>query len=201
MAFQTTPQGVEVVIKGRCGGEPIVNVHHVDVHTDVTVGVMNNVLTAYEDWATASFLPLLSDQYTLEQIVVKDISVADGIEVTNTYTTGNTGGSTAPAIANNVALVSSLRTIRTGRSFRGRMYWGGIPKDVQDTPTTVTTIYATAVQGAIQDLIDALEAIGYTLSVLSRVALGVKRATGLLTEIVSIVQNLITDSQRRRDGN
>ncbi len=201
MAFQSTPNGVEVVIKGSQEGIPVVNVHHINVGATPTPTDLDNIRNIYSTWMTGTVLVGLHNTYTLNSITAKDIEVADGPESTIAFTTGNVGtvgGDPTPA---NAAIVASLRTARTGRSFRGRTYFGAIPDNQLADPHNVLTSYAGAVAGWVDTLITALDTAGYALSVLSRVAAGVLRVTGLLSEVVQVITDTKVDSQRRRTAN
>jgi hypothetical protein len=66
---------------------------------------------------------------------------------------------------------------------------------------TVSGAAAASLANAGAQLIAALNAIGVVLSVLSRVANGVQRITGILSAITSLIVDTRLDSQRRRDAN
>jgi len=200
MPFVPTPNGLECVIKMTQQGVPVVNVYHFDAGHSITITDVNAVLTAMDTWLTNQFAPLVSSTITFDEIVVTDISVANGIQGSIIPTTATGGAAGTPAAAN-AALVVSQRTNFTGRSFRGRTYIGGLTQTVQVTSHEVTTTYVAAVVVAWQNLITTLQTAGYVLSVLSKVALGVSRAAGILTEIVGLVVNTTIDSQRRRTAN
>jgi hypothetical protein len=113
----------------------------------------------------------------------------------------NTGLGIGVAGAANAAVVASLRTGVAGRSFRGRTFIGALPASVLTTAQTISGASANIYNDMITDLIDALTGISATLSVLSRIANGVFRVVGLLTEIIEVIVNTNIDSQRRRTAN
>jgi len=200
MAFVPTPQGVETVLKMTQQGVPVVNVYHFDVGHSVTLADLQGINAAMDAWLTSDFAPLVSSTVAFDSIVSTDISVANGMQDLQIPTTANGGAGGTPTAAN-AALVVSWRTPFSGRSFRGRTYIGGLTQTVQTTSHEVTTTYQAAVVASFQNLITALQTAGYVLSVLSKVALGVQRVTGILTEIVGFITNTTIDSQRRRTGN
>lgn len=201
MAFQAVPNGVEVVFNATQNSVPIVNVYHVQTPSAIDDTVLLEISEVFFDWWQTSCQAALHNSYVLNTIVAKDLSVANGHEVVTILTTDNTGGAGDDPAAANAALVLSWRTANTGRSFRGRSYMGGLPNavlaDAQHMGTGETAAWATRAA----DLIDALETAGYVLAVLSRVAAGVQRITGLLTQIISVVVDTKLDSQRRRTAN
>ena len=181
-------------------GVPVVNVFHFDAGHSITPTDLNNVNIAMDAWITANFAPLVSSTVTFDQLIATDISVANGAQDILVPTTA-TGGAAGTPTAANAALVVSQRTGFTGRSFRGRTYIGGLTQTVQVTSHEVTTTYAAAVITAWQNLITNLTLAGYVLSVLSKVALGVSRAAGILSEVITVIVNTTIDSQRRRTAN
>jgi hypothetical protein len=200
MPFIPTADALEVVVKMTQQGVPVVNVYHVDVGAAPTISIINTVLGIFDTWITGSFAPLVSSTITFDEIVATDISVANGLQgsIVPATATGGAGGTPAAA---NAALVVSQRSNLSGRSFRGRTYIGGLTQTVQVTSHEVTTTYAAAVISGWQDLITALQAAGYILSILSKFSNLVARAAGVMTEIVGLIVNTTIDSQRRRTAN
>lgn len=201
MAFVATPHGVKVALEGSQGGIPVVNVFHVKAPGEVAIGVLNEILDVFVAWVEDNWLASLSGTYTLLAIRCKDISTSDGIEVVHNYTSGNTGGAGGAATAANAAMCITWRTLYTGRSFRGRTYVGALPASQQHDAHHMETTYAAAFADYAMNLIEALQTAGYVLCVLSKVANGVARVTGILTEIISVIVDTKIDSQRRRTAN
>lgn len=104
-------------------------------------------------------------------------------------------------MAANAAMCVSLRTSFTGRSFRGRMFIGGLGQAGLQDAQNFTPTYVAAVAGVVEDFITALNTINQTLVVVSNYALGVVRVIALATEIISIIVDTKVDSQRRRTAN
>jgi len=201
MAFQAVPNGVEVVFNATQNTIPIVNVYHVKTPGAVTDTALIEVSAAFFDWWQDHMQASQHTSYVLNSIVATDISVANGHQVTTVLTSDNAGTAGNSAAAANAAAVLSWRTANIGRSFRGRTYVGGVPQDGLLNAQALTTAAATSYATAGAALIDALEAAGYVLSVLSRFAAGVQRVTGLLTQIIEVVVDTKVDSQRRRTAN
>lgn len=201
MAFQATPNGIQVVMNATQNTVPIVNVYHVKTPSEVTDTMLEDVADMFNFWWQDSMQALLSNSYVLNSIVATDISVEDGHQFTVTLVSDNQGAVTGEGAAGNAASVISWRTANIGRSFRGRTYIGGLPVEAQLTAQTITTTFQTDLTLAAASLIDNLESIGMILAVLSRVANLVERVTGLLTQIINVVVDNKIDSQRRRTAN
>jgi hypothetical protein len=108
---------------------------------------------------------------------------------------------TGTAAAANAALVASLRTNFTGRSFRGRFYLGGLGQGILQDAQNATTVFATDFANTFANFIAGLNTINKTLVVVSNYANKVLRITALATEVISIIVDTKLDSQRRRTAN
>jgi len=137
----------------------------------------------------------------LQNITVTDVHVANGGQTILPLTTANVGTSSGTAAAANAAQCISLRTAQIGRSFRGRFYLGGLSNANLDSAQNWGTGQTGIVAGLFEDFMDALDLIGCTLVVVSKVANGVARITALATEVISIIVDTKVDSQRRRTAN
>lgn len=201
MAFQTVPNGIEIVMNATQNGVPIVNVFWSKTSGVVTTGALGDAADAVKGWWDTYIKPGMHPSYVLDTIVATDKSVANGSQVTRTYTTGNAGTASGAAAAANAATVISWRTAHIGRSFRGRTYIGALTTGSFSDAQNVTSGFAGGMATAGAALITALGAVSQTLCVLSRYANLVLRVTGLLTEIIGVVVDTKVDSQRRRTAN
>jgi len=194
------PNGMKCEFNATQNGVPVVNRVYVTTSSAPTLGDMDDLVVAalafFNDYKESTH-----ESYVLNDITVTDVHVANGPQVIFPLTTGNTGLVTGTAAGGNVAIVASLRTAFTGRSFRGRWYFGGVPTAAMANAQLATTGTASALAGYFSDFIDALQDIGMTLVVVSKFAAGVARVTNLATEIISIIVNTKLDSQRRRTAN
>lgn len=201
MAVQLVPNGIEIVMNGDQNGVPIVNVLWSRTAGEVVDSDLSDAVSAVKGWWTSAIRPYIHSTYILNSITATDKSVEGGHQYTQSYVSSNQGLLTGAAAAANAAAVISWRTARIGRSYRGRTYIGGLDNSVAFTAQEMTTDFQTLLTTAGAGLIDALNGIGQSLSVLSRVLGGVLRVTGLLTEIVGVVVDIKLDSQRRRTAN
>lgn len=201
MAFIATPRGIEAVLKCTQNGIPVNNVFNIDAGHAVTLTDLQNVAGILATWWDTTAYLYFHTSLVFSEIVVTDISVANGQQVTVvtvTHPAGVQGGAAAGA---NVALCTTWRTSHIGRSFRGRTYWGGLPQSYLQDAQTFTSAALTNMSAVAADLRTSLQTAGYILSVLSKYANLVQRIAGLLTQITSIVLDSKVDSQRRRNSN
>jgi hypothetical protein len=201
MPFQTVPSGVQVKLIGQLGDQPCINVFNIDVAHEVTEVDVENCAIAVDAWFQAELLPHVSDDYTLIKVVGTDLEHDPAIQHEVVHSPALAGSITSGGMPANSALVTSLRTANIGRSYRGRSYLGGLPIDSQVSVDAMDTGYAATVATGYIALVDALHSLGYALAVLSRIAGGVLRVAGLLTEIIAVVTNTRIDTQRRRVNN
>lgn len=201
MAFQTVPDGVEVVFNGLQNGVPIVNVYNVqdtEIHDEAR---LEEIADTFKAWWDTFIAPAQSTSYVLQSIKATNLTSSAGPQIIRSYTTANQGTATGGEAAGNAAAVISWKTANIGRSFRGRTYIGALPESEIDSAQTITSAAQTQLLNAGVGLIDALDGIGAKLAVLSRFAAGVLRVAGLLTEIIAVVVDNKVDSQRRRTAN
>jgi len=201
MAFVATPQGVEVVLKATQNSIPVVNVFHVDAGGAVSESVLTDILAVFAAWIVDFWLPQLHNSYVLNEFVATDISVVDGLQSSIVLTSANQGEITSAPAAGNAACVASFRTGYTGRSFRGRSYVGALANASLLNAQYMNVADQANIGTIFVELIDALQTAGFILSVLSKIADGVARVAGLLTEIAYVIVDQKVDSQRRRTAN
>lgn len=198
MAFIPLPAGLKVELKFTLAGELVVNVYHVTTELPLVSANLTNIAEAFITAWIADAAGVLSSEITLDEVIVTDVSVEDGLQVTVTTDLPAAGEVVQQSLPNNVALVISNRSDLTGRSRRGRTYIAGIPE--------------TAVQVNIVDVVTAGGLLTYhanlrtdldvnhntTLGVASYVSDGAPRTTALFTPFTNFIVNTRIDSQRRR---
>lgn len=201
MAFQAVPRGVKIELNAVQNDVPIVNVWYAQLAGAPTDADLLAISEAVETWWHDNLKPSQHGTYVVQNITVTDVSIASGHQHINASIFEPMGGAGDDAAAANAAAVISWRTAATGRSFRGRTYIGGLPQAALVDAQHLTTAAASAYNLAGANLVDALEAVGATLVVVSRIALGVVRIIAVATEIIAWVTDNRIDSQRRRTAN
>lgn len=162
-----------------------------------SVADMTTLLTTLEGLYGASYNNAATPDTALVELVARDMSTEFGSIVSypvNPAISGLVGGDAFPS---NVALVVTLRTGLSGRSFRGRLYHGGIPVSVT-TGNNVSPAYVTNVGTLYASLITPGSANNPTLVVASRYTNNLPRVTGLTTPVTAMQVNTQVDTQRRR---
>lgn len=201
MATITTPNGIELRVIAAQNGVPVVNVYHLKTSGAVTLANLEAAAETYADWYETLGRGYFHSSYVLQSIVATDISVSNGMQYTWSEFSTPAGAITSAPAAANAAAVISWRTPFIGRSYRGRTYIGGLANaelvDAQHLQSSTASGMAVD-WGVLQD---AWTTAGLVLSVLSKVAAGVLRIHGILTEVTAIVVDTKVDSQRRRTAN
>jgi hypothetical protein len=201
MAFQAVPDGIEVVFEASQNGVPVVNVYNVQDSAAHTTEHLTDLCEVMIDWWRDNLQAGLHNSYVLNSVKATSLELATGPQVVVSLTSDNQGAITTAPAAGNAAAVISWRTASIGRSYRGRTYVGGLSAASFLTAQHLTTADVSFIADAAAALLEALQTFGAALCVLSRYAAGVLRVTGVLTEIISIIVDQVTDSQRRRTAN
>lgn len=167
---------------------------------------------AFEEYKDA-FGPLMSNECTMDRCVMTLVQAPNGIQATSSGA-AEAGTSGDPATSNALALLISLHTGLSGRSFRGRMFMPGARSGAfQSDSNYFTTAYAAAGGAAAEtyrNAIEALTPVGATAaewSVASYYELdpllpvgerSVPRAEAVFTHITACVGRTRVATQRRR---
>lgn len=108
-----------------------------DVDTNLIQPIINCIVT--------HLLPVLTNQITLEAVDWKVITGTVAQEGVHTLTTGNVGALSGDGLPSTNACVLTLKTVRSGRSGRGRMFLPGIAESSQANSSVDATFIAAAV--------------------------------------------------------
>ncbi len=200
MALGIVPNGMKIEMNYTQNGIPVVNRFYVTKTSAPTSADLDDAITAtlafYNDIKAYQHPTLI-----LQNITATDVHVANGTQTILPLTTSNVGTGTGTAAAANAAQCASLRTSFTGRSFRGRFYFGGLCNTSLSDAQNWSTIQSAALAGFLDDFITALGVINQTLVVVSNYSAKVVRVVALATEVISIIMDTKVDSQRRRTAN
>jgi len=197
MPFVPVPSAYQVNLKQMVAGQMVENVIAVRSDDGESPLSMSDIADVFLDWWSTELAPLLSSNITLNEIVVRDLSSESAGSFLLTPATPPAGAG-GQAVANNVAFCVSARTAAAGRSFRGRTYVAGLPRD-SVSASAVSSGTASDLVAAFNQLRTLLEAINAVIVVISRIHNGIERLTGLATVVVNYTAvDLTVDSQRRR---
>lgn len=189
-----------MVVQAKVFGQNVFNVLHFKKLSSSawTVAELYELAQKVGDAWVGAMLPQLSVSYILGNIVATDISVAGGFQGVYTATAGQTGAIATAALPNNVAFCLKFLSGHVGRSYRGRIYIGGIPGSVV-VANAVNGTWATNTAAALVTVNTDTAAVDYTQVIVSRYADGVL-LTPPETRVVETITwtDLNTDSQRKR---
>lgn len=159
------------------------------------IGLMNDL----EVWWTSLLSNYLSQDISLRELNVTDLSSVSGYSVSQAAPTPNPNGNVAAAgMPGSVALCVSFRTPNRGRSFRGRNYVAGIA-ETNIVGNTVDSAVVAGVLGSYQGIPSSIVSSAWDWVVVSRFNGGAPRVAGVATDVTSvIIVDDFVDSQRRR---
>jgi len=195
--FQPVEDGLGVVINGAIGAIPFVNVFgwtYTGVYSDTTG---NAIAALVNSWYIDDLMPVITNQFAIESIVVTDLRTETGGQTVYTTDLASGDSTDQPLPFQTCGLISWGTGIR-GRSYRGRTYIGGFVEPGSNGRT---------IGGAEIDAMEAFRdhvAGEGDVSVISRFhgvdddGVPIKRDPAILTPITSGVVHPNWRTQRRR---
>jgi hypothetical protein len=180
----------EVVVKQRLFGQDVLNVWHVQVGAAPTAPELLAVAADFQA-GYADIYAALSQELAMTEIFVRNMGSISGPEATLSVIPEQLGTIATASMPGGTALCVSLRTALSGRRFRGRKYFSGIPNN-EVAGNQFNAPFVSSVLSGVQSLIGTLSASGTPLQVVS--------LTGLTSVPVTaaVAADLDVDSQRRR---
>lgn len=197
MAYIRLPLGIRIALEYEVYGKIVVNVYHVTTPDPIVTVKLINIAEIFEIWWTNELGAAFSEDIALTSITALNLDEENGEKITLVVSPPVQGAVVSEAASNNIAIVASFATAKTGRSFRGRSYQAGIPL-AGLTGNNITTLKAAAIVTAYSDLQALLNLANTEFVVASFQSGGVPRSVGVATEIDSIACNTRVDTQRRR---
>ncbi len=197
MAYIRLPLGVRVAMEYEVFGKIVVNVYHVTCTDPIITAKLFDITDIFIDWWDSYTSIGLSPDIALVNVTALNLNVENGEKIENVVSPPLPGTAVGGANPNNVALVATLNTSQTGRSFRGRSYQAGLREADVTGNNTTTTITAWVVANYVA-LRTALVADNCLLTVASFVSGGLPRSEGIATTVDSVSCNTRIDTQRRR---
>ncbi len=197
MAYIRLPLGIRVALEYQVYGKVVVNVYHVTTSDPITTIKLFDIADVFENWFNISQKSAVAADISLVAITALNLDEDNGEKITSVISPAIPGTRAGTAVSNNVALVASLKTAKTGRSFRGRSYIAGL-SEADVNGNGVDTVFAAGIVTAYTQLMTDLFASPATLVVASFQSGGVPRIVGEATFVDSVSVNLRVDTQRRR---
>lgn len=197
MAFIRLPLGLRVGVEYEAFGKIVANIYHVTTTDPITTIKLFDIATVFETWWEFEMKENFSTEIALASISVQDLNVPNGEKVIAPVVPNIPGTDVGVAVTNNVALVVTLNTAKTGRSFRGRSYLAGLPR-TKVIGNVIETATAAAILTDMVSLESLLSVQNANLVVASFQSAGIPRAEGIATVVESFAVTTRVDTQRRR---
>lgn len=198
MPFVPAPNCASVELIYTSNGQRCENVFNVSQASPFDQVSLAVLAALFKDWFNTELKMDLPGTVTLDLIVAKalDSESAPAIEFsTGLPIAGNMGAWNQ--LPNNVTVAVRWSTELRGRSYRGRTYHIALSEE-QVSGNTVDQVFATAILGRYEQLLDDLDGLNADLVVLSRFHNGAERTTAVATPINRVSLDRTIDSQRRR---
>lgn len=197
MAFIPLPDGIRISFNFLLGGVPVSINITVLAPGAVDQQAVDNAAAIGKFWWDNNGYLIFSQDLGITEVVATDVSQQPAVQGRETTFTHQFGSQAVAAVANNVALVVSLRTGFIGRSYRGRIYLPGLAKDA-----VVGSLLTPQAQADITTHIGALATqltnANFTWVVASYQFNGVPRLVAAGTPILTRIVSNRVDTQRRR---
>lgn len=199
MAFIPASNVIQAEVRMRLDSQRIENtLYFQPVGAAPSIINMGELGAQLVTWWGTYIEPLVSDQLTLVEVYLTNLTTSTSFTVTYVAGLPMAGGISAAVLPNHVAACVSFRTNGRGRASRGRNYIPGLTENNVVKNTMVPGLVTGLVNAYLQ-LIDFDGAYDLRWGVLSRYLNGAPRATGFFQPIVGVVMTDDTvDSQRRR---
>lgn len=197
MAYIRLPGGVKVALEYEVLGKIVVNVYHVTTTDPIITIKLFDIADLFEAWWRNSLSDNFSDEIALHTVTAQNLDVANGEKIVLAVSPAVPGAGVDTAVPNNVAIVATLNTAKTGRSFRGRSYLAGLERS-ELVGNNIGTGRAAGIVSDYAILTASLELENNTLVVASFYHDNQPRAEGVATPVESFSVNTRVDTQRRR---
>lgn len=205
-----------VVFNGVCATRPVINVMHWSLDADsegLNQAQIDSLAAGMRAAYVASFIPLVTNEYVLGDVVATDLtSDTGGVGVATGSTAGSAAGTSYP---NNVALCVTWKIARHYRGGHPRTYFAAIPTSASDTRTSWVSSKITSWNAAAASFLTAVNALipadpgrlialhryrGHTFHPVTHQKIPTQLETPLKSSITAGAADTRIDTQRRRLG-
>lgn len=163
----------------------------------VTEDDLQEASDVYKSWFDDHFDTATSNQWSLQQVTVRDMTEEEGIELVDTVGLPLPGTNTSATLPLQVSATVTWQTGLVGRSARGRTYIVGVPA-VFCVGDVLTSDAQEFIEGAYNTLMEDFATAGHAIAVVSFVEAGVPRTAGRPIVVSSVRCNFPLATQRRR---
>lgn len=198
MVYIPVPNCLSVEMAYTAQGQVFENVINYRTDGAIDVTLLQGVTEAIFGYWQTDLLPGLSTGTELFEIKATDISSESGATYSHVPLSGNTGTTNGEMLPLNCALVVTLQTPKRGRSYRGRIYFGGFGEP-ECSGSTWQADAITPVTNFMNDILAfAVDTTELFMVVVSRFHDKAARVTGTADAVSTIRVNPTVASQRRR---
>lgn len=199
MTFVPVLGTLEVNIRQQLSNEDMINTMYFYAPSGWTLEAMEGFGEAIDEYIVSNYSALHSTASLYRGLRLRNLA-AEASDVlmldTASPVAGSVGGNALP---NNVAWTVKFQTGLAGRSYRGRVFHGGISVDMLLTTNTLNGTFATNIRNHYRGISDVGTLNGGTHVVVSRISGGVNRVTGVHTPVTNITYtDTVLDSMRTR---
>jgi len=198
MAFQSVPETAQCELIFHQSGVPMVTSFYVRKSGGYNLSDLEDLAEALDFSLAGNIADIINDLSVYDGISVRGLENEFDFVAAHSPVTP-VGGGVINAQSASVAKAIKLGTGLTGRSARGRMFFGcfGVNQLSDSAHIKATTI--DDIVGILENLKAIVEALGWIWVIVSRYHNGVKRTEGLTLPVTSFsASDLTLDSQRRR---
>lgn len=203
------PNTVEVIANIAATGRTFHVTWHeiIPAGTAVTSGLADAIFGPLKAGWTTNLAPQCAPTTVFGGLSLRDLRDV-GFPLVNS-TTGSAAGTAATEtnqLPLNIASCLTTRTAKAGKSFRGRMYWGGYCEIANGVNGRMSAAMKTALDAFAANFLTAVNVSGLTMGVAHRptvfddvTGLPVAPGLGFITPITNVLaRDDVWDSQRRR---
>jgi len=201
MAFIPVINVAQVCIRGRYLGERVENTFYYHQNDTILQADLQALVDAISDVVVSDWLQWFPFGWSGQEVFARDLTSADGYQVTNTDILGVPGTFSANNAPGNVTLAFKRASAHAGRSARGRIFWQAFGKEAV-TGNTIDAPTATAILEVIRNVDGAAAALDWVPVIVSLYENHLPRAAGVTYAILnwSWVDNAVDSMRRRLQG-
>lgn len=200
MALPPAPGVTRAVFNYTSQGIATANVLHFTQPPGSTAPDPTALASDLKGFWVAAIAPLVHQTHILQNVTCTDLGPTGPPQAIHTTGLPSPGLQTGDPMPNNVALVMSLKTALRGRSYRGRLYEGGIAES-NALGNEAVSAYRDALVSAWSQLIvytGGPLTPDLTWVILSYFNAGSQRSSPVATPVTTLTANTHFDTMRRR---
>jgi len=198
MPFIPVPNTVACRLVHEFLQQPITNTLYVNYDSQPDLADLTSLASVLISQWEQKIMPKLSSWAKFTQVSLRDLTSSSGI----VYEYAGpplpvSGGAMGQPLPSSVAVVVSLRTGLAGRSFRGRLFFGGFSEQQSDGNYMGGNL-PTQLKDALTEVIDAINTADRRVVIVSRYTQNQPRSTGIVTPVVSVLARTVRLATQRK---